>query len=88
MKWRLKEGDGEALYAIGVEDNGSVSGLLKEELDYSLTTLKEMADRWIQINFDSNVRKLWILFFQVFSNLILNVYFRLKGLLNFIFYNA
>jgi len=45
MKWRLKEGDGEAIYAIGVEDNGAISGLLKEELDSSLATLQEMADR-------------------------------------------
>jgi len=45
MKWRLKEGDGEAIYAIGVEDNGVISGLLKEELDSSLATLCGMADR-------------------------------------------
>jgi len=45
MKWRLKEGDGEAIYAIGVEDNGVISGLLRDELDSSLETLSSMADR-------------------------------------------
>jgi len=45
MKWRLKEGEGVAIYAIGVEDNGVISGLLKEELESSLATLREMADR-------------------------------------------
>jgi len=43
MKWRLKEGEGVAIYAIGVEDNGVISGLLKEELESSLATLREMA---------------------------------------------
>ena len=45
MKWRLKEGEGEAIYAIGVEDNGVISGLQKDELDSSLETLRSMADR-------------------------------------------
>lgn len=45
MKWRLKEGEGEAIYAIGVEDNGVISGLKKEELESSLETLRSMADR-------------------------------------------
>jgi len=45
MKWRLGEGDGEAIYEIGVEDNGIISGLPKEELESSLTTLRTMAKR-------------------------------------------
>jgi len=45
MKWRLREGDGEAIYEIGVEDNGIISGLQKEELESSLATLKRMAER-------------------------------------------
>ena len=28
MKWRLREGQGEAIYEIGVEDNGLMTGLL------------------------------------------------------------
>ena len=28
MKWRLREGQGEAIYEIGVEDNGLMTGML------------------------------------------------------------
>ena len=45
MKWRLQEGQGEAIYEIGVEDNGMMVGLSKEELDSSLSTLNIMASR-------------------------------------------
>ena len=48
MKWRLREGDGEAVYEIGVEDNGVMSGLLRDELDSSLNTLRYMASRYSQ----------------------------------------
>ncbi|CAF1576726.1 unnamed protein product, partial [Adineta ricciae] len=44
MNWRLKEGHGEALYAIGVEDCGTLSGVSHEELQASLVTLRKMAD--------------------------------------------
>lgn len=46
MKWRLREGRGEAIYQIGVEDKGTVAGLSEEELDTSLNTLKTMAERY------------------------------------------
>lgn len=45
MKWRLKEGGGEAIYEIGVEDNGTVTGLTKEELDCSLKTIHTLAGK-------------------------------------------
>ncbi|XP_018342457.1 PREDICTED: GTP-binding protein 2 [Trachymyrmex septentrionalis] len=45
MKWRLKEGHGEAIYQIGVEDNGRLAGLTKDEMKASLKTLKDMASR-------------------------------------------
>lgn len=45
MKWRLREGHGEAIYQIGVEDNGRLAGLTKEEMKVSLKTLKDMASR-------------------------------------------
>ena len=45
MKWRLREGRGEAIYQIGVEDKGNVAGLSEEDLDSSIETLKEMAER-------------------------------------------
>ena len=46
MKWRLREGGCEAIYEIGVEDNGTVTGLTKEELDSSLCTINKLAQRY------------------------------------------
>jgi len=45
MKWRLREGNGEAIYEMGVEDNGVMTGLYAEEMESSLDTLQEMARR-------------------------------------------
>ncbi|CAL8129538.1 unnamed protein product [Orchesella dallaii] len=45
MKWRLREGQGEAIYEIGVEDSGLLRGLNDEEMSSSLRTLNEMAKR-------------------------------------------
>ncbi|KAH7639080.1 gtp-binding protein 2-like protein [Dermatophagoides farinae] len=45
MKWRLEEGDGEAIYEIGVEDNGGLKGLTEDEISSSLQTLHMMADK-------------------------------------------
>jgi len=45
MKWRLREGNGEALYNIGVEDNGVMTGLSDDDMSCSLDTLQEMATR-------------------------------------------
>ncbi|XP_016359625.1 GTP-binding protein 2-like isoform X1 [Sinocyclocheilus anshuiensis] len=45
MKWRLQEGHGEAVYQIGVEDNGLLVGLTEEDMKASLKTLRRMAER-------------------------------------------
>jgi len=45
MKWRLREGQGEAIYEIGVGDNGFLHGLTNEEMEASLETLTSMARR-------------------------------------------
>jgi GTPase len=45
LKWRLQEGLGEAIYEIGVEDNGLLAGLTREDLNMSLDTLKRMAGK-------------------------------------------
>ncbi|XP_041351929.1 GTP-binding protein 2-like [Gigantopelta aegis] len=45
MKWRLEEGEGEAIYEIGVEDNGMLAGLADSELEASIQTLQTMAKR-------------------------------------------
>ena len=47
MQWRLREGLGEAIYEIGVEDNGFLQGLTDYELDCSMATLRRMA---LQLN--------------------------------------
>lgn len=36
MKWRMKEGNGEAIYRIGVTDDGSCVGLNERQADQSL----------------------------------------------------
>nr|CAB3250080.1 GTP-binding protein 2 [Phallusia mammillata] len=45
MKWRLQEGQGEAIYKIGVEDNGICSGLTDSELESTMNTLKSMSEK-------------------------------------------
>lgn len=43
LNWRLAEGGGEALYCLGVEDNGHPRGLERGELEASLGVLRSMA---------------------------------------------
>lgn len=43
MKWRLREGHGEAIYEIGVSDSGYLQGLSEKDMKASLSTLKQMA---------------------------------------------
>lgn len=43
MKWRLREGHGEAVYEIGVSDSGYFSGLNDADMATSLDTLRKMA---------------------------------------------
>lgn len=45
LKWRLSEGDGEALYYIGVNDDGNVVGLSSKELKETIMNLKKMCDK-------------------------------------------
>lgn len=45
MKWRLREGQGQAIYEIGVADSGVLQGLTEQDMEDSLTTLRRMADR-------------------------------------------
>ncbi|XP_041640374.1 GTP-binding protein 2b isoform X1 [Cheilinus undulatus] len=45
LKWRLQEGRGEAVYQIGVEDNGLLVGLTEADMRASLKTLKRMAEK-------------------------------------------
>lgn len=43
MKWRLREGNGEAIYEIGVSDSGQLHGLCDADMSSSLHTLNQMA---------------------------------------------
>ncbi|KAE9531685.1 hypothetical protein AGLY_010891 [Aphis glycines] len=43
LKWRLREGHGEAIYEIGVEDTGKLTGLSSDDMKSSLITLDQMA---------------------------------------------
>ncbi|XP_075159583.1 GTP-binding protein 2 [Haematobia irritans] len=45
MKWRLREGHGEAIYEIGVSDSGHLHGLNEKDMNASLSTLKQMAHK-------------------------------------------
>ena len=45
MKWRLREGNGEAIYELGVEDKGMCVGLTESEAISSLSTLCLMAEK-------------------------------------------
>ncbi|XP_034464818.1 GTP-binding protein 2-like [Hippoglossus hippoglossus] len=45
MQWRLQEGRGEAVYQIGVEDNGMLVGLSEEDMRASLNTLHSLAEK-------------------------------------------
>merc|ERR1711871_215729 len=38
LKWRLGEGQGEAIYEIGVDDDGTVRGLSETDLAESIAT--------------------------------------------------
>lgn len=43
MMWRLKQGRNEAIYELGLADDGTVIGLTRAEMDASLRTLELMA---------------------------------------------
>lgn len=45
MKYRLYEGNGEALYFIGVTDDGTLVGLNKDEYDESVSNLYIIANK-------------------------------------------
>jgi GTPase len=44
MKWRLSNGDGKAVYIVGIEDDGTPCGISAAKLKLSLAVLQRMAD--------------------------------------------
>lgn len=45
LNWRLNEGNGEAFYLVGVEDNGNQLGLTEAEMTETLLNLQHMANQ-------------------------------------------
>lgn len=45
MKFRVNEGNGEAFYYIGVEDDGKFTGITSDEYDKTFQNLKKIADK-------------------------------------------
>jgi len=45
LKWRLNEGNGEALYYIGVNDDGSIVGLSSNEFQETIMNIKKMCEK-------------------------------------------
>ncbi|AWR96620.1 elongation factor 1-alpha [Acidianus sulfidivorans JP7] len=43
MKFRIEEGGGEAIYIVGVDDDGEVIGLSKEDLENTIAELEKIA---------------------------------------------
>lgn len=45
LRYRVKEGDGEALYTLGISDDGGIVGLIEEEYKKSLDILNLIASK-------------------------------------------
>lgn len=45
MKWRLREGRGQAIYELGVQDKGRMVGLTEDEASASLQTIYLMSEK-------------------------------------------
>ena len=43
LQFRIDEGQGEAIYQLGIEDNGTISGASFVSIQESIKTLKQMA---------------------------------------------
>ena len=55
MLFRLIEGDGKALYLFGVDDNGEIRGMSKNELDSTIEYFKK-----IVLSISAKIKKLRI----------------------------
>ena len=44
LVYRLKQGQGKAIYFIGIDDDGSFYGLTREQIEESISNLKLMAN--------------------------------------------
>lgn len=55
MLFRIMEGNGKALYLIGIDDNGTIIGLNRKELDLSIELIK-----LISTEINSKIKKIYI----------------------------
>ena len=55
MNFRLREGNGECYYVIGVEDNGNALGISKQELEISLSVINTIA---VNLGCQTKIREL------------------------------
>ena len=55
LLFRLIEGNGKAIYLIGVKDNGLANGINMNDLQISLQSLKQMSS-----NIDAKIKKITI----------------------------
>lgn len=78
MLFRLHEGDGKAVYLIGIEDNGDITGLTMDELNKSLNNIIKISN-----NIDAQIKKIKI---HILNNgkyiLIVRLFKELKNDLN------
>ena len=44
MRFRCQEGNGEAIYTLGVEDDGTITGITKDDYDVTISILKSAAN--------------------------------------------
>ncbi|KAJ2610755.1 GTP binding protein [Coemansia sp. RSA 1365] len=45
LQWRLAEGDGHAVYVVGVHDNGDIVGITEKEFQDTIATISGMAEQ-------------------------------------------
>ncbi|KAJ2004374.1 hypothetical protein GGI04_002630 [Coemansia thaxteri] len=57
LQWRLAEGNGHAVYVVGVHDNGEVVGISDEELQLTIQTIESMAQQLGNVHISSVERR-------------------------------
>ena len=76
MKFRLIEGKGEAIYLIGVQDNGQIVGLPTNDIDVSIDIIHKICNeintevkQIIKINVENSKRKILMVTLNALFNI-------------------
>jgi elongation factor 1-alpha len=76
MKFRLIEGNGEAIYLIGVQDNGQIVGLPTSELEMSTNIIHKIVNeidsevkQIIKINVENSEKKILMVTIKALFNI-------------------